>query len=451
MEVDEEADKNFWANRSLTESTENSLLYEDSNQAQIEFASHAGVNEFSIFLNSADPNTKSIPKKPIELKTELEKQVKNHDSIKECIHTRNGKLLLKTNNKETALQIAEISEILNLKVVSELQQENITSQFILQNIPTNLSLKNLSSAIEQHNLTVASIRRFTRKGSKEQSETVLVKVYGQKLPTEIKVFFSVIKINKFVDKPRQCQKCFKFNHSTKKCTAKTQLCKKCGEEHEIELCTKDKPTCINCKEDHLADNIKCVSRKEEEKFLKFKAEHNLSFSEARRTFKKSKNPNSYSEKIKSHQTDVGEQLKADILKSVTATIKSEITTIVKTIVEETNKNFESKLLALQQKQDEMFSKVLKLIETIATKKSLPEKQGQFQIGTVSPASPGRPKSNKRKKNQMKKEETKKADNCEDYSPNFNLLLTKFNFTQETDFKKSIAESVKERDDRKQAT
>ncbi|GBM08400.1 hypothetical protein AVEN_108391-1 [Araneus ventricosus] len=126
-------------------------------------------------------------------------------------------------------------------------------------------------------------RRFlSNKSENIATENVLVTIYGTNLPQHIKLWLTRQEIL-FIDKPRQCRKCFSFSHPTSKCKNES-ICENCGEQHNIQSCTSPSLTCILCKSPHKATDLKCPKREEERKFLKFKCLNRLSFIDARRKF-----------------------------------------------------------------------------------------------------------------------------------------------------------------------
>ncbi|GBM08401.1 hypothetical protein AVEN_108392-1 [Araneus ventricosus] len=126
-------------------------------------------------------------------------------------------------------------------------------------------------------------RRFlSNKSENIATENVLVTIYGTNLPQHIKLWLTRQEIL-FIDKPRQCRKCFSFSHPTSKCKNES-ICENCGEQHNIQSCTSPSLTCILCKSPHKATGLKYPKREEERKFLKFKCLNRLSFIDARRKF-----------------------------------------------------------------------------------------------------------------------------------------------------------------------
>lgn len=257
------------------------LVFEDDITQQIQFAS-IGVSTFTIIFSTSD-NTSSIPRDPYKLKLSLTESISHHSEIVKAVNTRQGKLLLQTSGPNAALELSQITDILGVPVTAKCPIDQITSRFLLRDVATSLDPKILIDEIESNDVVVNNIRRFNRKGTSEPSESVLVTIYGNTVPSEIKLFYTVIKLEKFIDSPRQCGKCYKFNHSMKSCNKKEGLCSNCGLAHSEE-CTTLTPTCINCEGPHPATEKTCPSRKTEEKLLKFKCLNNLTFTEARRFF-----------------------------------------------------------------------------------------------------------------------------------------------------------------------
>lgn len=114
---------------------------------------------------------------------------------------------------------------------------------------------------------------------------------GTRLPSEIKLWFQNHRISAFWDKPRQCAKCYKYNHSTRTCT-RDAVCKKCAQSHES-ACSSDTTVCINCQGPHEADDKNCPLYAKEVKIQKFKSENHFTISEARRQFKETSSANTY--------------------------------------------------------------------------------------------------------------------------------------------------------------
>ena len=136
----------------------------------------------------------------------------------------------------TAIELCKLNTILEVPVTPQIQLDYVTSKFLVRDIDVELPREVLAEEISQKNLTVANIWRFTKKGSTDMTDLILVIVYGKELPLEIVLFCSSVDVQKFVGRVLQCQKCFKFTHSQNKCKLISPLCKLCGEPHDHNSC-----------------------------------------------------------------------------------------------------------------------------------------------------------------------------------------------------------------------
>lgn len=263
------------------------IVNDSSYSEQLELCYEAGGRDFVIFVSA---NNGGIPKShPYYLKKELNGCINDHQHIQECKFTNNGNLLIITKNRECASQALRINKICGVETHSRLQMEKITSRFLLHDIPTEVELEELAAELSMNGINCSEIRRFTRKVKNivTPTETVLVTSFGTYLPPEVKLWYMIQKISTFIDNPRQCGRCYKFNHGTRSCKSAV-LCIKCGGEHDFENCSSNTTKCCNCNGDHRADSKSCPVRKEEEMFLKFKCTNRLPFNEARRQYNKNK-------------------------------------------------------------------------------------------------------------------------------------------------------------------
>lgn len=312
--------ENAFSTARLTNSdVPNVLNYLDSLEQKIHLAAASGINNYTLFISAITPGA-SIPKKLRDLKLELGQIIPSPASILNCKYTRNGKLLISTDSSDTAISLANLKTLFGIAVVPSLQIETITSRFLLTDIPVDIPLEELAAEVEANNLFVQELRRFREKGGPNPSESVLVSVFGHHLPTEVKLFYTVQKIRLFIDSVRQCTKCFKFNHQTKKCPSEVHLCSKCGSNHLSTNCDKNPPICVNCSGHHLATDFLCPRRQEEKHFLHFKCNRHLSFSEARRLFKGP--TKSYSSVTSPSATTLSPNLESIVATAVATAVKS---------------------------------------------------------------------------------------------------------------------------------
>lgn len=86
---------------------------------------------------------------------------------------------------------------------------------LLQHSNRHIPLSEIGHEVSKSNsIQILKLRRFIRKYSTKNHSPELVTTLGTSLPTEIKLWLSIQETRKFIDRPRQCNKFYKFNHST---------------------------------------------------------------------------------------------------------------------------------------------------------------------------------------------------------------------------------------------
>lgn len=262
--------------------------------------------------------------KPKSLGSEINKLIPDHKSIDNLKFTRDNKIEITTSNPICAEQVCAITNLLGLAVVTSLQLDNLTTKFLLRDIPTDINLNEVAFEIEECNdIYVTEIRRFTKQqdNSRVPSETVLVSVLGVNLPSKIKIWYTIQNITTFVDRPRQCRRCFLYNHTTKKCT-KDPVCLRCGSSPEVS-CTQPL-RCVLCNGPHAADYKECPKRIEETEFLKFKCLNHFSFAEARRLFKPKATGTTTASIVTKSLSDETSTLKPEVIRLIKETVQSSL-------------------------------------------------------------------------------------------------------------------------------
>lgn len=111
---------------------------------------------------------------------------------------------------------------------------------------------------------IIQFRRFIRKNSTKDHSPVLVTSLVTSLPSEIKLWFSKQLIRQFIDRPRQCTKCYKFNDTP----------------------CSNPISSPNCDGGYCSNYNTCSSRLQKMGFLNCKRKNFLLFVNARRQFKR---------------------------------------------------------------------------------------------------------------------------------------------------------------------
>lgn len=249
----------------------------------VNFAKLTNNDVITLFIES---NSGAFPTvHPKHLKADIEKLISNHVAIDSIKTTKQGKLALLIHYVDTAIQMLQLTSLANIAVSPRVQFESIASRFLLYGIPVDVSCEEIADELHFNGVHVLEIRRFMGKnqGNSFPTTKVLVRMLGTQLPSEVKIYYQIHKISLFIDRPRPCLNCWNFNHSTKFCRAQ-KSCRNYSESHEG-TCQAENLKCSNCSEEHSAEDKSCPIYKKEICIQKFKCEHNLSISEARRQFR----------------------------------------------------------------------------------------------------------------------------------------------------------------------
>lgn len=269
-----------------------------SEKEKLEFAIKNGTKTLSIFIEPEE-NISSFPRnRPMELKNELDSKLPNN-KIDNIRFTRKGSLLINTTDINTASMAIDIKDLLGINAVSRTIKDQLTSKFLLKGIDPGVNLLDVQREIElRNNVKVLELTRFCRRDQlRTPTFTILVTSLGHYIPSQIDVWYQLYNIESFVDKPRQCQRCFKFNHVAKFCKS-NQLCKNCSQDfngdtnHLNGQCPFQKK-CVNCSGNHDNADKNCITYNNELLICKLKADKHISNTEARRLFYGKKDSNSY--------------------------------------------------------------------------------------------------------------------------------------------------------------
>ncbi|GFX36740.1 uncharacterized protein TNCV_1543441 [Trichonephila clavipes] len=235
-------------------------------------------NDITILLEHTE-KAGSIPKSnPHLLHAELKNKIPRHDNITHMYFTRSGKIKISTSDPVCAVQITAIDQILNTPVKANIIWEGFTSRFLLFDIPTNVHLADVAIELKNSNdLEIVEIRKFVKPNNRQEASPVLITILGINTPECVKLWFFNQTIQLFIDKLRQCSKCFSYTHLSRFCSSPIR-CINCGEFH-AEQCINSS-NCINCKGDYPANSPNCPNFIKEKKILEFKCNHHLTLGEA---------------------------------------------------------------------------------------------------------------------------------------------------------------------------
>ncbi|XP_057328146.1 uncharacterized protein LOC130669342 [Microplitis mediator] len=163
-------------------------------------------------------------------------------------------------------------------------------------IKTTLTEKLIREGLswDHHPIEIIKMERFTRppprncplnNSERTPTETIKFVFKGERLPTQLKIFKTIIKIVPFEPRIKQCRKCQRLGHLEKQCRGKKR-CPICAEEHGEEDCDKAKIHCANCREQHKATDQNCRSKIYTRITNKISAHLNIDRKEAQKIIKR---------------------------------------------------------------------------------------------------------------------------------------------------------------------
>lgn len=193
----------------------------------LDFLLHAAADNGSKSIQSVDSKT-ILHCDPRSVQTEIKTKISHAGDINNVSYTRNVSIIFSTSNVECASEICQLSKFLGVSINHHVIWENMWNKFLIFNIPEDILLAEIAQEISTANhIKILKLRRFLCKVSQNTSSQVPVTSPGTNLPHEIKLRISLHFIRQFIDRPQQCNKCFKFNHSSEKCNSE-QICVTCS-------------------------------------------------------------------------------------------------------------------------------------------------------------------------------------------------------------------------------
>ena len=176
---------------------------------------------------------------------------------------RPNEWLVETTTKNQSQSILDIKEIEGIKVdVSRHDSLNyIQGTVVLPNIqeeeiPSNRVLLE-SLKLRYNNIhDIETYEITSRKDQNNKLKIMKIKFIGQSIPLKIKILGQNREVRPFVPKPLQCNKCFRYGHTYKRCTNK-EVCAVCGSQHHITDWKCSHVKCVNCGLQHHAKSKTC--------------------------------------------------------------------------------------------------------------------------------------------------------------------------------------------------
>ncbi|GBM59828.1 hypothetical protein AVEN_10032-1 [Araneus ventricosus] len=119
--------------------------------------------DINALISNADPNSRFPQLNPFTLQSFIKDKINRHTSIQNMKFTRQGKIILTTQDPVCAAQLLTLEKVVNTPVSTNVIWENITSRFLLYDIPTTVSLPEATSVYKmlQFHASLKGLRKDT--------------------------------------------------------------------------------------------------------------------------------------------------------------------------------------------------------------------------------------------------------------------------------------------------
>ncbi|GBN20899.1 hypothetical protein AVEN_110921-1 [Araneus ventricosus] len=145
-----------------------------SDKSTKELVLRLGQSEYediNVLISNADPNSRFPQLNPFTLQSFIKDKINRHTSIQNMKFTREGKIILTTQDPECAAQLLNLEKVVNIPVSTNVIWENITSRFLLYDIPTTVSLPEVAAELSKNNeIEIVDIRRFVKQTIPEKHQ-----------------------------------------------------------------------------------------------------------------------------------------------------------------------------------------------------------------------------------------------------------------------------------------
>ena len=242
-------------------------------------AAKEGIRAQQIMLEGIDRDSKisqmNGPQMKLEINRILEEVGLEGKGIRSAIAQRNGGILIKMEN-DNALEWIKRQEnrvSFCIEIGPDVVFKPRSHTVIAFNVPITIDPKNethRNEILESNHIeadAVAVIRwvKPTRRRTPEQKSTHLfisftnAKAANRIIADGLNVCNRKARTEKVKKEPIRCLKCQEWNHQTYECTAPSDKCGNCAEDHRTDQCPHPHATrCVSCKStDHASWNRRC--------------------------------------------------------------------------------------------------------------------------------------------------------------------------------------------------
>ncbi|KAG0431326.1 hypothetical protein HPB47_021884 [Ixodes persulcatus] len=182
-------------------------------------------------------------------------------------------LAIDTRNRDATKALLALTTLDGIAVLAYEPLPRESAAGVIYEVPADLT--EVEPQLEVRTTApVISIRRLGK------SETVKLVFSTDTLPEYITIGYSIYKTQPYIEKPRQCSKCNRFEHVRTACTRELR-CGRCGGPHDRTKCEAEDPLCMNCNKAHNSTSRLCPAYKREQKIYRYKSEAKVGYTSAK--------------------------------------------------------------------------------------------------------------------------------------------------------------------------
>jgi len=175
--------------------------------------------------------------------------------------------------------------------VTASSRKAIGARGVIYNAPLNIPTDDILACLAGQE--VQSVRRFRYK-SKDSSEmteskSLFLQFTTADLPSEVQFTYMLFRIKQYIPRPLRCFKCNRYGHVANHCRGKLHS-SICSGEHKYSDSSAAASKCPNCGGRHSANEKICPRYQKESEILKLKTVANLSYADACKELRTSRNP-----------------------------------------------------------------------------------------------------------------------------------------------------------------
>ena len=194
--------------------------------------------------------------------------------------TSTGDLLLRCNQSTHINELLKLTTFAGIPCVGEPHRRLNQSKGVIRcrdlaGCPEQEIVEGIDGVVHAHRMKVR------REGKVIETNTIILTFDSCRPPTTVRAGYLNLQVSPYIPNPLRCFNCQKFGHGQAKCR-RAAVCARCGKGGHSDKDCSSSPCCPNCRGEHTAFSKECPTWLQEKAIQRYKAEHGVSFVEARR-------------------------------------------------------------------------------------------------------------------------------------------------------------------------